>query len=104
MKTGTLASAKRSHSECKYKKNSLKLFPDSYTSSHPVSVPINDPSHFFDEVSYKKGASIIRMIANILGLDVFNRGIQHYLTKHQYGNAKQVKRSTYSSQMKIQSS
>ena len=69
---------------------------DSFTSSHPVSVPINDPSEvlqLYIEIAYRKGASVVRMLANILGMDVFNRGIQHYLTKHQYGNAKQVKHS-----------
>jgi hypothetical protein len=32
------------------------------------------------------------MMANFLGLEVFNRGIEHYLRKHQFGNAKQAKR------------
>ena len=56
-------------------------------------MPINDPEEipqYFDEIAYNKGASIIRMMANFLGLDIFNKGIHHYLTKHQYGNTKQV--------------
>ena len=57
-------------------------------------MPVNHPSEIseiFDEISYKKGGSIIRMMANFLGQDVFNRGIEEYLKKHKYGNAKQVR-------------
>jgi aminopeptidase 2 len=71
-----------------------KKISDSIQSSHPVSVPVNHPSEIseiFDEISYKKGGSVIRMMANFLGVDVFNKGIEEYLKKHTYGNAKQVK-------------
>ena len=69
------------------------FFTDSILSSHPVSVPVNHPSEIgelFDEISYKKGGSIIRMMANFLGQDVFNAGIESYLKKYKYKNAKQV--------------
>ena len=68
-------------------------FQDSIESSHPVSVPVNHPdeiNEIFDDISYKKGGSLIRMMANFLGVEVFNRGIEHYLKKHKYGNAQQV--------------
>ena len=32
------------------------------------------------------------MMANFLGVEVFNKGIEEYLKKHTYGNAKQVKK------------
>jgi aminopeptidase 2 len=69
-------------------------FADSIESSHPVSVPVNHPSEIseiFDEISYKKGGSIIRMMANFLGVNVFNKGIEEYLKKHIYQNAQQVR-------------
>jgi aminopeptidase N len=69
------------------------LITDSVLTSHPISVPVNHPLEIleiFDEISYHKGGAIIRMMANFLGVDVFNRGIERYLKEHKYGNAKQV--------------
>jgi aminopeptidase N len=66
---------------------------DSLQSSHPISVPVNHPdeiNEIFDSISYGKGASVIRMMANFLGLETFNGGITNYLNMHKYGNAKQV--------------
>ena len=40
----------------------------------------------FDAISYRKGASVIRMIFSILGQDAFRAGLQLYMRKHQYGN------------------
>jgi aminopeptidase 2 len=63
------------------------------TSSHPVSVPVNNPSEInqiFDQISYKKGASLIQMMSNFLGEDVFKSGVEKYLNQNKYGNAKQV--------------
>jgi len=58
-----------------------------------VSVPVNNPSEInqiFDEISYRKGASLIQMMYNFLGEDVFKTGVEKYLNQHKYGNAKQV--------------
>ena len=70
-----------------------RTFPyDSLQSSHPVSVEVQHPDEIgqiFDTISYGKGASIIRMMANFLGINVFNQGITNYLRRHEYGNAKQ---------------
>ncbi|MCL6096142.1 MAG: M1 family metallopeptidase, partial [Patescibacteria group bacterium] len=38
-------------------------------------------------VSYSKGASVIRMLAEYLGENIFRKGLKHYLEKHAYGNA-----------------
>ena len=65
---------------------------DSLQSSHPISVQVQHPDEIgqiFDAISYGKGASIIRMMANFLGIDIFNRGITNYLKLHKYGNAQQ---------------
>ena len=70
-----------------------RTFPyDSLQSSHPISVEVHHPDEIgqiFDSISYGKGASIIRMMANFLGIETFNQGITNYLRKHEYGNAKQ---------------
>ena len=63
---------------------------DSLASSHPVSVPVNDPKEIeaiFDTISYKKGSSIIHMLENHLGEDVLRSGLKIYLKKHKFGTA-----------------
>lgn len=65
---------------------------DSLQSSHPINVPVNHPdeiSQIFDAISYRKGASIIRMMQNFLSENTFRRGLTNYLTALQYSNAEQ---------------
>lgn len=65
---------------------------DSLESSHPVSVPLDDPkriSEIFDEIAYRKGATLIRMMTMFLGEDVFQKALHRYLVKHSYANAEQ---------------
>ncbi|CAH2058992.1 unnamed protein product, partial [Iphiclides podalirius] len=65
---------------------------DALESSHPVSVQIDDPkriSEIFDEISYRKGSTIIRMMVMFLGDAVFREAIHNYLVKHSYSNAEQ---------------
>ena len=65
---------------------------DSLQSSHPISIKVEHPDEIgqiFDSISYGKGASIIRMMANFLGINNFNQGISNYLKQHKYGNAQQ---------------
>ncbi|CAG8485846.1 13015_t:CDS:10 [Cetraspora pellucida] len=54
---------------------------DALRSSHPIEVPI------FDAISYYKGASVIRMLSNYIGEDVFLSGVRRYLKRHEYSNA-----------------
>ncbi|GJJ77589.1 aminopeptidase 2 [Entomortierella parvispora] len=63
---------------------------DSLRSSHPIEVQVTDPEdidQIFDDISYSKGASVIRMLSTWLTIDVFLAGIRRYLLKHQYKNA-----------------
>ncbi|KAJ8715807.1 hypothetical protein PYW07_010289 [Mythimna separata] len=65
---------------------------DALESSHPVSVPIDDPkriSEIFDEISYRKGSTLIRMMTMFLGDEVFRKAINNYLNKYSYANAEQ---------------
>ncbi|CAH1185996.1 unnamed protein product [Phyllotreta striolata] len=41
----------------------------------------------FDSISYNKGASIIRMIANVMGESAFKAGLRKYLKTKSYSNA-----------------
>ncbi|KAL7907803.1 peptidase family M1 domain-containing protein [Trichoderma velutinum] len=63
---------------------------DSIRASHPIQVQVGNVSavsQLFDLISYRKGASIIRMLANHIGLNTFLDGIALYLRRHAYGNA-----------------
>lgn len=63
---------------------------DSLRTSHPIDVPVKsalDVDQIFDNISYLKGASVIRMISTQLGDDVFIKGVSNYLKKHSYGNS-----------------
>jgi len=63
---------------------------DALKSSHPIDVKVNKPSEvreIFDEISYNKGGSVLRMLENFLGEENFRKGLKNYLTKHKYGNA-----------------
>lgn len=63
---------------------------DSLASSHTVSVKVDNPAQIndiFDRISYAKGASIIRMMDNFLGRDVFRDGLFNYLHNKLVQNA-----------------
>ncbi|XP_020706338.2 endoplasmic reticulum aminopeptidase 2-like isoform X4 [Athalia rosae] len=63
---------------------------DALASSHPISVPVKDPSEIeaiFDTISYNKGASILYMLEEFLLEDVMKKGLNDYLNSHKYGNA-----------------
>ena len=63
---------------------------DALVHSHAIDVDVEDPNsveQIFDEISYGKGGSILRMIESYAGKDHFRNGIRHYLKKHAYENA-----------------
>ncbi|OHA17402.1 MAG: hypothetical protein A3H57_00930 [Candidatus Taylorbacteria bacterium RIFCSPLOWO2_02_FULL_43_11] len=69
---------------------SAALRLDALKTTHPIEVPVQHPNEIaeiFDAVSYSKGASVIRMLANYLGEKDFKKGLQNYLKKHAYQNA-----------------
>eukprot|EP01130_Rhizamoeba_saxonica_P006795 TRINITY_DN2718_c0_g2_i2.p1 TRINITY_DN2718_c0_g2~~TRINITY_DN2718_c0_g2_i2.p1 ORF type:complete len:1004 (-),score=227.69 TRINITY_DN2718_c0_g2_i2:637-3648(-) len=66
---------------------------DVLSSSHPIDVPIRrakDINEIFDAISYKKGASLVRMLSSFLGDDVFKSGIQKYIAAFKYGNTRTI--------------
>ena len=63
---------------------------DRLDNSHPIEVAINKASEareIFDAISYSKGASVIRMLVNLLGEEIFRKGVVNYLKKYIYSNA-----------------
>jgi tricorn protease interacting factor F2/3 len=63
---------------------------DSLVNTHSIEVKVNSPSEIeeiFDDISYGKGASIIRMLEAYAGEDSFMRGVRSYLDKYKFSNA-----------------
>ncbi|XP_061839538.1 thyrotropin-releasing hormone-degrading ectoenzyme-like [Nerophis lumbriciformis] len=63
---------------------------DGLGSSHPISQEVQqaaDIDRVFDWIAYKKGAALIRMLANVMGQRLFRKGLNDYLLSHMYGNA-----------------
>lgn len=69
------------------------LRADALKTTHPIEVEVHHPSQIdeiFDAVSYNKGASVIRMLADYLGEKDFRDGLRYYLKKHSYKNTSTV--------------
>jgi puromycin-sensitive aminopeptidase len=63
---------------------------DGLWSSRPIEFPVRAPKDadaMFDVLTYEKGASVLRMLEQHLGPEVFREGVRDYLRTHQYGNA-----------------
>ncbi|SMD30244.1 M1 family metallopeptidase [Picrophilus oshimae] len=66
------------------------LSGDSLINSHPIEVEVKNSdeiSQIFDEISYGKGGSILRMINKYIGDENFKNGLNRYLTNFKYKNA-----------------
>ncbi|GMM44733.1 hypothetical protein DAPK24_013080 [Pichia kluyveri] len=64
---------------------------DSLKNSHPIEVQVyhaNEIDEIFDAISYLKGGSVVRMIAESIGNELFLKGVSNYLKKHPFDNAK----------------
>ncbi|KAI6222984.1 Aminopeptidase N [Aphelenchoides fujianensis] len=62
---------------------------DALRSSHPIEVPINDPSELtsiYDSITYDKSNTLLRMLYRYLGPEKFKDGLRRYVRKHQYSN------------------
>ena len=63
---------------------------DGLPHTHPIRVEVRDPlqiRQIFDEISYGKGASVLRMAEAYVGEEAFRRGVSRYLADHAQGNA-----------------
>ena len=63
---------------------------DGLNSTHPIEAKVRSPEEIeelFDEISYGKGASILRMIEAYIGPDKFQKGVSKYLQQFRYSNA-----------------
>jgi puromycin-sensitive aminopeptidase len=65
------------------------LSVDGLASTRPIEYPVGPPAEawgMFDALTYEKGGSVLRMLEQYLGPEVFRQGVRHYLTRHRYGN------------------
>ncbi len=69
------------------KEHAMRL--DARATTHPIQMPVPNDSqavNWFDEITYSKGQSVIRMIESWLGEEPFRDGIRAYLQQHAYSN------------------
>jgi aminopeptidase N len=62
---------------------------DARSSTHPIQQPVAteaEANSAFDDITYKKGRSFLRMLESFLGDDVFRDGVQRYIAAHKYSN------------------
>jgi puromycin-sensitive aminopeptidase len=68
---------------------SAALTIDGLGSTRPIEFQVEAPRDadaMFDTLTYEKGASVLRMLEQYVGPDVFRAGVRHYLDRHAYGS------------------
>ncbi len=68
----------------------LALEADALTTTHPIHVPVDTVEalgEISDQITYGKGAAVLRMTEAYLGEETFRTGVSRYLERHRYGNA-----------------
>jgi puromycin-sensitive aminopeptidase len=68
---------------------SAALTVDGLQSTRPIEYPVAAPADadaMFDVLTYEKGASVLRMLEQYIGPDVFRAGVRDYLARHAYAN------------------
>jgi puromycin-sensitive aminopeptidase len=62
---------------------------DATESTRPIEFPVESPeeaSEMFDNLTYLKGSSVLRMLEQYLGEDTFRKGVSNYLKHHAHAN------------------
>ena len=62
---------------------------DARSTTHPIQQHVAteaEANSAFDDITYKKGQSFLRMLESFLGEDVFRDGIRQYIAAHKYSN------------------
>jgi puromycin-sensitive aminopeptidase len=68
---------------------SAALTVDGLRSTRPIEFPVaapKDADAMFDVLTYEKGASVLRMLEQYIGPEVFRAGVRAYLNKHAFAN------------------
>ncbi|MGH9091102.1 MAG: M1 family metallopeptidase [Acidimicrobiales bacterium] len=65
------------------------LAVDGLHATRPIEYPVGSPEEadgMFDVLTYQKGGSVLRMLEQYLGAEVFRDGVRRYLATHAYAN------------------
>ncbi|KAI1311976.1 peptidase family M1-domain-containing protein [Xylaria venustula] len=68
----------------------IALERDSLRASHPIESPVlgvNEIGQIFDDISYKKGCSVLFMLLRAIGSKAFFRGIKNYIRLYRFRSA-----------------
>jgi puromycin-sensitive aminopeptidase len=68
---------------------SAALTVDGLRSTRPIEYPVaapRDADAMFDVLTYEKGASVLRMLEQYIGPEVFRDGVRIYLERHAFGS------------------
>lgn len=60
---------------------------DAQMTTHPVYIPVHNETEaaaVFDQISYTKAGSVLRMLEQYIGPDKFQTALQHYFRTHEY--------------------
>jgi aminopeptidase N len=63
---------------------------DARSTTHPIQQPVANEAEAnsaFDDITYRKGESLLRMLESFLGEAAFRDGIRRYIAAHQYSNS-----------------
>ncbi|MGO9803489.1 MAG: M1 family aminopeptidase [Steroidobacteraceae bacterium] len=66
------------------------MLSDARLSTHPIQQPVADElqaANAFDEITYQKGQSVLRMLESYLGPELFRDGVRRYLRARAFSNA-----------------
>ena len=66
------------------------MLSDSLKATRAIHSKVTNPDQIeqmFDEITYEKGASVMRMLEQFVGEDKFRNGIRDYIKSNEYGNA-----------------
>lgn len=69
------------------------LREDALRNTHPIEIDVQNPHEIreiFDGITYSKGASVNRMLEHYLTEPVLRKGLNVYLKKYAFGNARTV--------------
>jgi puromycin-sensitive aminopeptidase len=62
---------------------------DATEHTRPIEFPVASPQdadEMFDSLTYEKGSSVLRMVEQFIGEEVFQAGVSAYLEAHAFGN------------------
>jgi aminopeptidase N len=71
-------------------RKAMGYIQDKMPSTHPVAARVETLTEAianFDQISYAKGAAVLKQLAAYIGRDTFFDGIRSYLVSHGWGNA-----------------